>query len=665
MSKIFQINNTITLVPSITAPTIVEALDNVTGLIPVRVAAVGITVECRLGAARLGTDWVSIEIRTAGTIPGPWSLLVPPRQISTAAFPVPPPIFNIFVPGGAGGFENGVYELRNLQYRNGPAGPGAALDESFPAPFRVDTIAPYATLSIPFQPLVPVLVNAPPGTVIDNDFLTTQGGLEIAIPDNTFLPVAGAWEAGDILEFYWSPVMDPRPKFFVGSQPMLQTGNTFFLLAADIVLSGLYYFFYTIIDRAGNPSRPSFNEFRDVSLLDDPVLEAPFLPLAPAPEGGSTDNLIDIKDYMQGVDVWIETYTNPAPLVDRGEVQWEAELYGPQQGPIATFPEVFRNMNDAIKASYTQVKGPQPVSVRYRIDRGGIFFYSPDKDILLDLSVEGPTLPGTLEPGDDNPLLNPIHLFGAVSDEEDVLREVDANLPVRAEIILWNVPELPAPGLDITVLYGTTEERVGPFPIGTTAPGTLLTFDIPWDVVARHGNGPQIVRYVVTGPGTTNENRSGPTTVNVIDAVSVILNPVQFLRAVDPALNVLDCSSLRQRGAGTPPVLYAEIFMPGDPRLAGGSVVTLTLTLLGVHPEFPPGPFTQDFPHTLSDDEATNGYTFQIDYRPFLALVVVGTIEASYTVPVAGGATGRGTPVDGIVIWNPATYCDGVVIPTP
>lgn len=151
MSKIFQINNTITLVPSITAPTIVEALDNVTGLIPVRVAAVGITVECRLGAARLGTDWVSIEIRTAGTIPGPWSLLLPPRQISTAMFPVPPPIFNIFVPGGAGGFENGVYELRNLQYRNGPAGPGAALDESFPAPFRVDTIAPYATLSIPFS----------------------------------------------------------------------------------------------------------------------------------------------------------------------------------------------------------------------------------------------------------------------------------------------------------------------------------------------------------------------------------------------------------------------------------------------------------------------------------------------------------------------------------
>lgn len=661
MSNRSQVNDIVILDPTLNAPTIAEALD-ATGLITVRVANVGINVQCTMGTASLGTDWVKIDIRTAGTIPGPWSEFLPPRQFSTSITPVPPRIWTIPVAAGPEGFAHGLYQLRNIQYRDLGGRPGNAMDESFPGAFRVDRIAPYATADTREQPLVPILVNAPPGTLIDNAFLIAQGGLDVATPDNTYLPLSGAWEAGDELNFYWAlGVMDPRDAFLVGSQPMSRTGNTFFLPAADIVLNGSFYFFYTITDRAGNTSRPSFPENRNVALLDDPVLEPPFLPLADAPKDGSTDNLIDIKDYRQGVDVWIEAYTNPDPLVDRGEVQWGTQPPGPLQGPIAAYPEVFRNMNAAIRASYTQDIGPQPVSVRYRIDRGGRLFPSPNKDILLDLSTEGPELPTPLEPGEDNPLLNLVHLFGAVSDEEDVIREVDANQPVRAEIVLWNVPRPPTPDLDITLLYGTTEERVGPFSIGTNGPGATVTFEIPWDVIARHGNGPQIVRYVVTGPRTDNENRSGPTTVNVIDAVSVILNPVQFLHA--GAGNIIECSALRQRGS--PPQYYLEIFMPGDPRLLAGRVVTLTLTLQGIHPDFPPGPFTDDFTHTLTGDEPTNGYIFQIDYRPFLAQIVVASINATYSVPVAGGALGQGQPADGVLIWNSNTYCDGVIIPLP
>ncbi|QUW64814.1 hypothetical protein KFQ04_20060 [Pseudomonas synxantha] len=108
-----------------------------------------------------------------------------------------------------------------------------------------------------------------------------------------------------MINVYFSPVMDPRPEYLVSGSgvPMLPSPDvsTFFLARNLIILSGLYYIFYTITDRAGNVSRPSFNDFRTVSLLDDPQPLEPFLPLAPAPRAGSTDDLLDIQDYRQGL----------------------------------------------------------------------------------------------------------------------------------------------------------------------------------------------------------------------------------------------------------------------------------------------------------------------------------------------------------------------------
>ncbi|MFA5979122.1 MAG: hypothetical protein WC818_12825 [Pseudomonas sp.] len=647
------------------APTISEALDDATGLIPVSVASVGITLQLNTGNATRGNDWMSVEIRDITVTPPTWTTFVAPYQINLPT-PVPPTISR-FVPAPVPEFRHGFYELRNIQYRNNGGVPGPSLDTSNPGAFRVDTIAPYAIETSREQPTVPVFNNVPPGTVINDAFLIAEGGLEIGIPANTYGPQPGRYEAGDRINVYFSPVMDPRPEYLVSGDgiPMLPIGGTFFLPRAQIILSGLYYIFYTITDRAGNTSRPSFNDFRTVALLDDPVPLPLFLPLAPAPRDGSTDDLLDIPDFVQGIETHIEEYLDHAIGLDKFEVQWQAQPFGPQTTELRAFPVVFNNMNAAIKAAYTQALGPQTVSVRYRIDRNGVFFESPDKTVRLDLSVEGPVLPGTLEPGDVNPALNLAQVYGAVSDELNTLRIGDADQPVRIVIPLWDIAALPHAENRFFLFWGLSKERVGPFPLSTTTPGADATFNIPWEVVARHGNGMQPVSYVVTGPGTTNENPSGVTQVNVIDAVTVVLPAAEFLHL--DANDEWSCQSLQTRGPGSPPTYYAEVFIPADPRLVAGNSVTVTVTISCEAFGFPPGPFTQDFTYpSLRPEDVTNGFNVEIPYRPFLTQSVLGPCEVTYSTIVNTGATGHSELAEVYTVFsNPDTYCDGMQIVRP
>lgn len=644
------------------APKIAEALDDATGLIPAVVAPVGITVQMSTGTASRPSDWMSIEISDTTATPPTWSTLVPAYQINQT--PVPPTISR-YVPAPAPEFRHGYYQLRNVQYRNQAGQPGPSLDTSNPGAYRVDTIAPYALATSREQPFAPSFNNVAPGQVIDNDLLNNLGGLDIGIPDNTS-PGPGRFEPGDHFTVYFSPFMDPRPQYDVsGLVPMLPSGNSYFITAAKVVFSGLMYLFYTLTDRAGNVSRPSFVDFRTVALLKDPIPLAPVLPLAPDQIGGS-DDLLNIRDFKAGIHLHIKEYLNPAVAVDKFEVQWESQPYGPRSLALVGFPVVFTNMNDAIRAAYTATLGPQLVRVRYRIDRLGALFLSPVKQVMVDLSVEGPVPPITLPPGSENPGLNLARVFGAATATElNTLRFIDADLPVTIRILLWNIPALPNPTHDIYLLWGAAQERVGPFNIGTTAPGTDLVFDIDWAVVARHGNGPQPVSYVVTGPNTSNENPSGVTTVNVIDAVKERMAPAQFLRL--DANGEWSCQSLLSRGPGTPPLLYAQVFIPKDPRFVLGSIVTVRVTISNEAFGFPPGPFTQNFTsQALTQNDIDNGFTVDIDYPPFLKQSVLGPCEVIYTAILGTGATGHGDLAEVYTVFsNPDTYCDNEQIVRP
>eukprot|EP01034_Spumella_vulgaris_P017987 gene17987-22962_t len=99
----------------IDAPTIAEALDSATGLIPASVARAGITVECRTGRISVPTDWLGIQIRTT-TDPVPTLRpFLEPFQINLDPVPA---IIDRYIPAPSPEFEfpHGFYEIKVVQY---------------------------------------------------------------------------------------------------------------------------------------------------------------------------------------------------------------------------------------------------------------------------------------------------------------------------------------------------------------------------------------------------------------------------------------------------------------------------------------------------------------------------------------------------------------------
>ncbi|OPA90003.1 hypothetical protein BFW86_12605 [Pseudomonas fluorescens] len=428
-----------------------------------------------------------------------------------------------------------------------------------------------------------------------------------------------------------------------------------------IVLSGLYYLIYVIQDFAGNRSRVSILDSRTVSLMPDPVPFPLFFPFAVAPDGGSTDDLLDINDYVNGIAAHVLFHPNAAPGVDQYEMRVAAQPYLTQTDALTTFPVIIddsHGLNAALKTAYTATLGPMPVTFDGRIDRGGMFIPIPPITRRLDLSVEGPVSP--VEPGDPNPNLNALQVFGSGSTELNTLRITHANQPVTVIIPLWTVAALPHALNDIWVEWGASRERAGPFNLGTTTTGDF-TFTVPWGLVANHGNGEDIpVRYIVTGPGTTNENLSLDTLVDVIDAVTEELPAAEFAHLV---FDLWTCGSLL-KDPSPATTSYAEIVIPADIRLAVGNTLTITLVLTNQHSDLPPGPFTLDIPITVEAADLTTDRVVRVPYSPFLRQAVYGPCEMTYTTVLSNGATGSGIMAETYTIFSEASsYCDGVQFP--
>ncbi|WP_300632966.1 hypothetical protein [Pseudomonas sp.] len=651
------------------AITIAEALDNATGTIPANLATVGITFECKTGDLTDYDDWFEVELMDLQAISPVWRKVAGPEQLSATPIPIPDR-FNILYAPPPGGFRHGFFETRSLQYRDFGGFPGGAADISNPGRLTWDLVPPYADLIFREQPNAVIFpTNLPATAFIDDAYLTTHGGVMFQIPDNSFVQPPGQWQAGDFIIFYWSPVMFPRPQDIVsppGGIPMLQTGNTFFLPRASIDMSGDYSAFYVIVDRAGNVSRPSFIEQREVKLIADPVPGEPYLPLAPAPEGASTDDLIDIADWLLDPEIWVTSYANHSPTLDRLEVQVGTQAWSGLGAIFDTFPQIFNGMKAQFEASYTQTTiGPQSVIVRYRISRNGILYDSSQKTIRLDLSVAGPENPGG--PGTPNPNLNQAHVFGEGSTTPDVLLPEHADKQVRVDIVLWTTP---APHSGLSIIFLWENERVGTFPIGSAVGGSTFSFNIDWDVVARHGNNIKKIKYLVIDPSaTTNENESPHTDVDVRDAVSVILAKAEFLNR-NAANNRWDCSSMKERTPvipGSPPVLYGEIYVPGDSSMALNGSLTLVLTLNNTYSNFPPGPFPKTLTHSnITQDDIDHGITFEIDYKGYLDKAPLGNCDANYSTVLNNGVTGRGELSNTrVALGTTHVFCDGTPVPAP
>ncbi|NVZ71275.1 hypothetical protein [Pseudomonas costantinii] len=660
--------------PTLLQPIVSPVLDPTTGLVSTATANVGINIECFLGAFSDDFDWVEILLQNLDlplpnwvTIHGPIQFMLPAAGNSISV--------SIPAPANTGGFLHGRFQLRVQLFVNEfgdpatgtPDRPGDVGEFSLPAAFTVDRIAPYATANGRDQPPIALYTGTlPPGAPITATFLSTSGGLPFTIFDNAYPTQSGQWALGDTIRYYWSPNLFPQPQFEVGAlipaRPMLQAGNTFLLPASAIPNNnGTWNFFYTITDLAGNVSRPSAVAPFTVSLLPAPEQKDIFIPLAPAPVGGSADRLLNIPDYVAGITALVQTYLNHQPTLDQIQLRWGTQPWTTPPVAISTFPLTFNSttLNALIKAEYGTQKGPQPTDVQYRILRNGEVFNSLVKTVDVDLSVTGPVNPG--EPGSVNPNLNAAQIFGQGSLVPNQLTAAHANLPVTVSIVLWTVADLPQAGQFIHLVWSDGTVVQPPFAITTQLPGETITFTIPWSVVAATGNGTQVIQYFVastaTPAATDNRNTAPDTTVNVINAVSLALAPPQYQGVVGTGASAQwTCDSLAAKPQTTPPSFNGNIVVPADSRFVLGQ--TLTLTVRVFRPRTGPAveDTTQTFTTTITPAIQASGWTCPVPFA-LLKSARLGAAQATSSTPI-GNVIGRGVANVNVRSVLSVAFCD-------
>ncbi|TSD77332.1 hypothetical protein FFI16_013190 [Pseudomonas sp. KBS0710] len=662
--------------PRLGQPQIEGVLNDTTGLISADNATRPITVHCPLGTDSDDFDWIEVRWQNLDLPLPNWVTLHGPVQFM---LPMTGTVIDVTLspPQGVGGFSHGRYQIEHRLFvnsfdDNNNSVPQEEFEYSSPQFLTVDRIPPYATLgSRDVPPAAQYTGSLPAGAPLTQSIINADGGLPHSIPDNNYPTASGQWAIGDTVRYYWSQGLVPLPAFEVGAQVpprlMLQTGNTYTVSPSDITGSGQWNFFRTITDAAGNTSRPSVVSTFNVSLLPAPEQLDIFIPLAPAPVGGSLDDLLNIADYVTGIS-FEATYSNPQFSLD--QIQWRVgtQPFTALSPTFTTLPSVISGttLNTLIRTDYGTKKGPQPTEVQFRVVRNGETFDSPIKTINVDLSVTGGVNPG--EPGSPNPNLNQAHIFGLGSTEADVIRANHANNDLTVHIMLWTAADIPTAGQWIHVV-GDDGIAVAPAKqITTELPGDPFTLTIPWPSQLIKRNGKQNIHYFVAAsetPGPTdNLNRAPNTEIEVIDAVMISLAAPQFVRTYGSGPSLIwNCDSMGPRPQVTPPDYDGRIFVPGDPRFVLGGTLTLFVRVLSprVNPTIN---VVESYPQLITPQVKASGFTFTVPFS-FLRQLRLGRVEVTSVAPLEGNISGRGNATINARTSLSASYCDFTPLPTP
>ncbi|MBF8777300.1 hypothetical protein [Pseudomonas fulva] len=302
---------------------------------------------------------------------------------------------------------------------------------------------------------------------------------------------------------------------------------------------GRYYLAYYLYDKAGNKSRGSLITSIDVALgvlpdnLKDPLVQA------------ADDGVVDLKDAIAGVSVEIPSYDG-AKVHDQIAVTWGSTPLPPETVGAKTFPISVHVPNPTLHAEYGTASGDLSTDVSYQIMRGSIPFGPKGISVQVDFSVVGPERPNPdlTWPNPLNPNLVAPTVRGKNSATDNVIDRSDANENATLTLPLYDNAK------DEHVVDVYWHGRfAATHTVDTALDAGGITVPIPWDIIFVAGNNPLLpVHYTLReSKEALNEQVSATQSVNV-DAVTVILPPPQFLRAVG---NWLNCDSLRDT-AGVP-----------------------------------------------------------------------------------------------------------------
>lgn len=582
-------------------------------------------------------DYVTIEWSPVGV--NLWT------ELDTLHFPsqITTPTVERVIPATI--LNHGRYEFR-YKVKNGSA--GEYTDFSHASLADIDLFGPFKRLGNsvkpPFVKFPDFLANAT--DIITQTVIDTN-------PNFTFEVHSYAdWEAGDRVRYWFTqdtpadngPPLNTLPIAAEGRE--IDLPNTFF--NDPLVLDGTWFFVYQLIDAAGNESELSRTQGRILkrgsSLALDPLIVREII----------QNGLIDIPELQAGVRVAIPQYVYQ--FGDQAIIRWGSQSYGPVTlSGVFDFEVSFpaQLIIDEFGASTL----PVSTSTTYTILRsGGPSSPLMPTHILVNLWVPGPLPP---KPGEENPHLPSVHLVGPASHPvRDYLTKADFDsaAAIVAQITLWITPS-PRMNDIINVYWANTSLLVGTHKLGLEAPGEPIEIGLDKTVLASLGSGFNDLFYTVSEPGSSNENLSQSTSVELD-----ITAPVSFSRpeAPDAVNGLFNCQSNPKIWEGVRIKINKHTAIkPGNEiRLkwigttgyaGGGEVIPETV---------------KEFKENWTDaDEAVGFHIFVIPYHPYtqpLKNNAGGSASFSVwrgTILIGESISPRYLKFDRAFPTNPITYC--------
>ena len=428
------------------------------------------------------------------------------------------------------------------------------LSESTEMLLIVDTDAPYASSpNLPPAPILPAGLTLP---IEEADFPAPPNDrLFFSIPDY----VAQGRAPGDRLRIFYTDSDTPYAPDPPSTDVDWPVTDLRFPLPKSVVEGGPDAFNtlrYQLLDAAGNPSQLSSSLRVDVALLPAPAnLKQPLIGRA-----FPGDNRFDRADAAidQGMIVRVPEYDNPQRENDGDviDIQFSTSIASAtlENTPLGNtnFPLAVDVPFHILQTLYGASTGDLLLTVTYIIKRRSkTYGPAPSTIINLNLHVVGPT--PTNPPDQTNTDLYPVVIKGVdpsgTEGADNELLPEHANRPANMHITLWD--EAPTPDTeDFTIRAFYEGELAATRLITGGVAGAPVTppLQIPWALIAKHGNAPPLkqVHYTIdTGPGT-NRQESEVTLVDVQANVQALVMPeVRNLEMLGGPPGAINCTTFR------------------------------------------------------------------------------------------------------------------------
>lgn len=436
---------------------------------------------------------------------------------------------------------------------------------------------------------------------------------------------------------------------------------------------------YELHDAAGNPAKLSSQFVFDVGLFPAPTnFKTATIDLAVP-----GDQLIDRNDTAQlnGAIIRILAYDNflRGAAGDSISVTLTTSLSSQTLPDVPlgsnAFPVQVHAGYPTLLLLYGATEGELDMIVSYAIKRRSVSYPALlPTSVKLDLFVVGPTnpdAPSLVNPNLNLALVKGVDATGGEGGDNELTPE-HAGRPTNVRIRLWDAPPTPdAHPFTIYLYYEGVEVGTLFVPNGTAF--QVVTMQIPWLIIADHGNGTKRVHYTIGSTGTSNRQHSGITSVAVTANIIALASPI-VRNLVGEGAGTINCTSF------VPALGNIVVHVPPSEHFALNMIVRVhwrgyrdnegTNEVTAVYGFKDSPPLTQAMLNNGFDVHLENYYTRFKPIQPTIDDRTAGSARVYYSITLPSGTVNsaeatprvRGQLVGGV---NGPIFCDGNFVPAP